>query len=72
MSQALELFDSLYLPLPLGGIGEAVSGALADQADVRVHRLYVKELPRSGSPDALLDRYGISAKHIVAAVKTFK
>jgi transketolase len=43
----------------LGGIGEAVSGALADQADVRVHRLFVKELPRSGTPAGLLDLYGM-------------
>jgi len=54
-----------------GGIGEAVSGALADQEGIRIHRLFVKEVPRSGTPDALLDRYGISAKHIVNAVKNF-
>jgi len=54
-----------------GGIGEAVSSALADQDGVKIHRLFVKELPRSGAPDALLDRFGISAKHIVNAVKTF-
>jgi transketolase C-terminal domain/subunit len=29
----------------------------------------VGEIPRSGQPDELLDRYGISAKHIVDAVK---
>jgi len=55
-----------------GGIGEAVSGALADEEGIRVHRLFVKEVPRSGAPDALLDRYGISSKHIVNAVKNFK
>jgi transketolase len=55
-----------------GGIGEAVSGALSDQDGIKVHRLFVKELPRSGEPDALLDRYGISAKHIANAVKNFK
>jgi transketolase len=54
-----------------GGIGEAVSSALADQSDIRIHRLFVKELPRSGTPDGLLDKYGISAKHIVSAVKNF-
>jgi transketolase len=34
-----------------------------------VKRLAVSEIPRSGTPDQLLDRYGISAAHIVAAVK---
>jgi transketolase len=29
----------------------------------------VREIPRSGQPEELLDRYGISAKHIVEAVK---
>jgi len=29
----------------------------------------VTDMPRSGQPDELLDRYGISARHIVEAVK---
>jgi transketolase C-terminal domain/subunit len=29
----------------------------------------VREIPRSGQPDELLDRYGISARQIVDAVK---
>jgi transketolase len=29
----------------------------------------VTEIPRSGKPDELLDRFGISARHIVEAVK---
>ncbi len=35
----------------------------------RVHRLAVREIPRSGKPDELLDRFGISARHIVEAVR---
>ena len=31
-------------------------------------RLAVREIPRSGKPDELLDKFGISARHIVAAV----
>jgi transketolase len=31
-------------------------------------RLAVREIPRSGPPDVLIDKYGISAKAIVAAV----
>jgi transketolase len=29
----------------------------------------VREIPRSGKPKELLDHYGISARHIVEAVK---
>ncbi|EGT60053.1 hypothetical protein CAEBREN_25396 [Caenorhabditis brenneri] len=55
-----------------GGIGEAVSAALADHPSIRVRSLNVKEVPRSGPPDDLVDMYGISARHIVAAVKNFQ
>jgi len=44
-----------------------VSEAVADSG-VTVARLAVREIPRSGKPAELLDRYGISATHIVAAV----
>ena len=53
---------------PAGGIGDAVSEAVAP-AGYTVKRLAVTEVPRSGQPDELLDRYGISARHIVEAVK---
>ncbi len=52
-----------------GGIGDAVLAALAEDA-VRVHKLAVREIPRSGAPEELLDRYGISAGGIVEAVRT--
>jgi transketolase len=48
-----------------GGLGDAVAEAVAE-AGFRVERLAVREIPRSGGPDELLDRYGISAKAIVA------
>jgi transketolase len=51
-----------------GGIGDAVAEAVA-AAGFTVHRLAVREIPRSGKPEELLDRYGISAKHIVDAVR---
>jgi transketolase len=51
-----------------GGIGDAVASAVAD-ARLTVVRLAVREIPRSGTPDELVDRYGISARHIVAAVR---
>lgn len=50
-----------------GGLGEAVALALAGQAKI-IH-LAVKEMPRSGKPEELLDLYGLSSRHIVTAVK---
>jgi transketolase len=50
-----------------GGIGDAVAAAVAGSG-YTVHRLAVREIPRSGKPDELLDRFGISAGHIVEAV----
>jgi transketolase len=52
-----------------GGLGDAVSEAVWDQG-FQVERLAIREIPRSGMPDELLDKYGISAKGIVAAVKS--
>ncbi|HXG87741.1 MAG TPA: transketolase [Vicinamibacterales bacterium] len=51
-----------------GGIGDAVARAVAP-AGLTVTRLAVTQIPRSGKPDELLDKYGISARHIVAAVQ---
>jgi transketolase len=50
-----------------GGIGDAVAAAVA-AGGFTVERLCVREIPRSGKPDELVDHYGISARHIVAAV----
>jgi len=52
---------------PAGGIGDAVAMAVAD-AGLAVRRLAVREIPRSGKPEELLERFGISARHIVDAV----
>ncbi len=52
-----------------GGIGDAVAAAIASEG-FTVRRLAVCETPRSGTPDQLLDRYGISARHIVVAVRS--
>jgi transketolase len=51
-----------------GGLGDAVSEAVWDQG-FSVQRLAVREIPRSGEPDELLERYGISAAAIARAVK---
>lgn len=50
-----------------GGLGDAAAAALAGKA--RIIHLCIKELPRSGKPGELLDKYGISAPHIVKAAK---
>jgi transketolase len=51
-----------------GGIGDAVAEAVAETS-IRVQRIAVRDIPRSGRPEELLDRYGISARHIVEAVR---
>ena len=51
-----------------GGLGDAVSDALAADGVV-VERLAVREVPRSGRTDELLERFGISASCIAAAVR---
>jgi transketolase len=51
-----------------GGIGAAVQEALGESG-VRVHRLGVREIPRSGPPKKLLERYGIGRAAIVAKVR---
>jgi transketolase len=51
-----------------GGLGDAVSEALAP-VGVTVTRLAVREIPRSGTPEELLDRFGISARQIADTVR---
>jgi transketolase len=51
-----------------GGLGDAVAEAVAPEG-IMVHRLAVREVPRSGRPDELLDRYGISARAISETVR---
>ena len=51
-----------------GGVGDAVARAVAP-AGLAVTRLAVRAIPRSGKPEELLDKFGISAAHIVAAVR---
>jgi transketolase len=51
-----------------GGLGGAVLEAVGDSG-VRVHRLGVREIPRSGAPRELLERYGIGRAAIVTKVR---
>jgi transketolase len=52
---------------PEGGLGDAVAGELSANG-VRVHKLAVTEMPRSGKPEELMAKYGIDAAAIVKKV----
>jgi transketolase len=56
---------------PEGGIGEAVLTALALAGTLpsKFRLLAVTGMPHSGKPEELVDAFGISARHIVAAVR---
>jgi transketolase len=51
-----------------GGLGDAVSGELSVDG-IKVHKLAVTALPRSGKPEELLAHFGIDAAAIVKKVK---
>ena len=51
-----------------GGLGDAVAGELSADG-VKVHKLAVRELPRSGKAEELLAKYGIDAAAIAQKVK---
>ncbi len=52
-----------------GGLGDAVISVLGNQA--LVTKLAIRAIPRSGPPEVLIEKYGISSSHIVEAVKKF-
>ena len=54
---------------PEGGLGEAVAGALSIDG-IKVHKLAVYDLPRSGKPEELLAKYQIDAAALVNKVKS--
>ena len=51
-----------------GGLGDAVAGELSGDG-VKVHKLAVRELPRSGKAEELLAKFGLDAAAIVKQVK---
>ena len=56
---------------PEGGLGDAVLEALAEAEDrPPVHKLAVREMPTSGTPDELLHWAGIDAEGIADAART--
>jgi transketolase len=52
-----------------GGLGDAVAGELSSEG-VKVHKLAVNGLPRSGKPEELVAHFGIDAAAIVKKVKS--
>ena len=53
-----------------GGLGDAVLAALAESDErLRVVKLAVREMPRSGKPSELLAAAGIDAAHIAKAAR---
>ena len=52
----------------VGGLGDAVARAVAEVGAV-VTRMCVHEIPRSGTPEELVDYYGLSAAKIAEAVR---
>ncbi len=52
-----------------GGLGDAVAGELS-HAGIRVHKLAVHGIPRSGKAEELLAHFGIDAAGIVKKVKS--
>jgi transketolase len=57
---------------PEGGLGEACITALnlAGAPPAKFKMLAVTGMPHSGKPDELIEKFGISAKHIIEAVKS--
>jgi transketolase len=51
-----------------GGLGDAVLSAVGTEG-VKVHKLAVREIPRSGKPEELIDHFGIGARSIVEAAR---
>lgn len=51
-----------------GGLGEAVKNVLSEQT-TPIYSLYVSKMPKSGSPQELLDYEGISKNAIIRTVK---
>lgn len=53
-----------------GGLGDAVMEALSGER-IPVYKLAVREIPHSGKPQELIEKFGISSKSIVQKVREF-
>lgn len=54
----------------IGGLGDAVADVLIGNGDFKFKKIGVNDrFGQSGTPAALLEEYGLTAKHIAEAVK---
>lgn len=54
----------------IGGLGSAVAEVLAEECSAKLKRIGLKDVfGQSGTPDALLEHYGLTAKDIVETAK---
>jgi transketolase len=51
-----------------GGMGDAVQSALAAEG-IPVHKIAITEIPHSGKPQELIEKFGISSKAVIAMVR---
>jgi transketolase len=51
-----------------GGLGDAVQSALAEEG-IPVYKIAVTEIPHSGKPQELIEKFGISSKAVIAKVR---
>ena len=55
----------------IGGLGSAVAEVLSEECPVKLKRVGLKDVfGQSGTPDELLEYYGLTSKDIVEAVKS--
>ncbi len=55
----------------IGGLGSAVAEVLSEECPVKLKRVGLKDVfGQSGTPDELLEYYGLTSKNIVEAVKS--
>jgi len=54
---------------PEGGIRDAVSQAFEGNKGISLNSIAIQELPRSGKPEELIEKYGISASKIAEKVR---
>lgn len=58
--------------LQIGGLGSAVAEVLIEECPVKMKRIGINdEFGRSGSDEILLEKYNLTAEHIVEIVKSF-
>jgi len=55
----------------IGGLGSAVAEVLSEHYPVPLYRVGIKDtFGESGSPEELLQKYGLTSAHIIQAVKS--